>query len=137
MQTSKRLKYEGDAYSKAVQLMRSIGRNETSTFRLGTITAAPPEIKMLLDNDPIEYDKQDIYVAEHLTVHTRRMRIYDNRINGVTRVAANHVHGYDWIELQNAEVEYLDELKVGDRVLVECDDEKMKYIILDRVVSYA
>lgn len=138
MQTDKRMKYEGDPYSKWVQATRVFGRNETSTTRLGTIISPPPEIKMLLDNDPIEYDKQDIYVTQKLTAH---QRIADTFSEIITMPMSaedhlSHTHQIQSIRQTDTVIDFTDELKVGDRVLVECDNENMKYIILDRVVSY-
>lgn len=153
METKKRLKFEGDPYSKITQAIGQFGRNETSTLTLGTIIDAPPEIKLEIDNDPNIYDKYDVYVAEHLTRHERVItveygfpRIWDKKteIGDMQKVAASSRNNigsapstpYENYVMENAMLRFEDVLKIGDRVLVECDDENMRYIILDRVVSY-
>lgn len=137
-QTKKRMKLEGDPYSKMAQAVREFGRNETSTLTHGTITSPPPDIKMKLDNDPIEYDAGDIYVAQRLTAHERVADVTSALITTLmsTEGYSPHTHKIDTILMKDAVISFTDELKAGDRVLVECDDENMKYTILDRVVSY-
>lgn len=138
MQTDKRMKYEGDPYSKWVQATRGFGRNESSTMEFGTIISAPPDIKLRIDHDETTYDKDDIYVMERLTAHKRKANITGLVVN--SPMTANgmgpHTHQLTSISLTDAEISYLDELKEGDRVIVECDNERAKFTILDRVVSY-
>ncbi|WP_342537365.1 DUF2577 family protein [Sporosarcina sp. FSL K6-3508] len=138
MQMQKRLKYEGSPYSQMVQAMRDIGRNETSTMEFGTIISAPPDIKLHIDHDENTYDKDDIYVSERLTAHKRKADIIGLVV--ASPMTANgqgpHTHELTSISLKNAEISYLDVLKEGDRVIVECDNERAKFTIVDRVVSY-
>lgn len=136
--TDKRLKFEGDPYSQIVQAIGAFGRNETSTLSLGTILQPPPLIKLLLDNDPNEYDATDIYVAAHLTAHERRADITGSLVAlpMSTEGYTPHTHQIKGITIIDATISFADVLQTGDRVIVECDDEKMKFTILDRVVSY-
>lgn len=138
MQKDKRMQYEGSPIAQMVQATRKAGRNVTSTMKVATITSPPPDIKMLIDNDPIEYDKNDIYVAELLTKHRRTIELYTDNIHlpmsweGI----GTHVHQTYELLLKEVEFDFMDELKKGDRVLVECDEENGIFIIVDRVVSY-
>lgn len=138
MQQDKQLKYVGDPFSKWVQATRKFGRNDSSTMAFGTIVSAPPNIEMRLDNEDVVYDKHDIYVAERLTAHTRIANTFSDAVTMPmsTQGYNPHTHTITSINQTGVLVEYTDELKVGDRVLVECNDETAKYTILDRVVSY-
>lgn len=138
MQTDKRMKHEGDPYSKWVQATRGFGRNETSTMEFGTIISAPPDIKLHIDHDENTYDKHDIYVAERLTAHTRIADVEGVVIASTMTPAGQgpHTHDITSVSLKDAVIRYTDELKEGDRVLVECDNERAKFTILDKVVSY-
>lgn len=140
--TDKRMEIEGDPYSKFAQAMRKYGRSSSSTMVHGTITAAPPEILLRIDNDDTEYDRHDIYVAEHLTSHTRIANIYSADIDADVAVTSNGEEAAPTViiedmQQQDATILYTNELQVGDRVLVECDDANMRYTIIDRLVSYA
>lgn len=136
--TRKRLKREGDGASKLVQLIRDVGSNDSSTMSLGTVLSAPPEITVQLDNDPIVLDRGDLIIAQRLTAHERIANVFSANITmpmsseGYTP----HTHTLTSITLNDAVISYTDELAPGDRVLVECDDERMKYTIIDRVVTY-
>lgn len=134
----KRLGYEGSPYSKWVQATRKFGRNETSTMEFGTVVNAPPDIKILVDHNEMPYDKDDIYILERLTAHTRRADITGLVVS--SPMTANgqgpHTHNLTSISLKDAEISYFDELKEGDRVLVEYDHDRMRINVLDRVMSY-
>lgn len=138
MRKDKRMQYEGSPIAQMVQATRKAGRNITSTMRIGTITSPPPEIKMLIDHDPEEYDKDEILVAEKLTVHMRNIDVIGNVIQ--SKMTPNgtgpHMHEITHLSIKDANITFNDELQEGDRVLVECDEENDIYIIMDRVVSY-
>lgn len=137
-QTSKRTKYEGDGASKLTQLIRNIGRNETSTIRLGTVKSAPPEIAIRLDGDDFDLDKKDLVIAQHLTAHERMANVTGAVINSAmsTQGYSPHTHDITSISLSDATISFTDELAPGERVLVECDDERMRYFVFDRAVIY-
>lgn len=136
--TRKRLKREGDGASKLVQLIRDVGSNDSSTMSIGTVLSAPPEITVQLDNDPIVLDKGDLIIAQRLTAHERIANVFSANITMpmTSEGHLTHTHAITSVTLNNAVISYTDELAPGDRVLVECDDERMKYTIIDRVVTY-
>jgi hypothetical protein len=103
---------EGSPASQLVQLMRIHGFNKGIDIELATVTAAPPDLKIKIDNMSVELEADDLIVAERLTQYTRTVSI-----NG----------GID------STIEFKDELQVGDRVIVASVKEGQSYIILDRV----
>ncbi|MED4971314.1 DUF2577 family protein [Parageobacillus toebii] len=105
---------EGNGAVRLIQLMRQHGYNKDVSIELATVTSPPPNIKIQVDNMKIELDKDDVIIAQYLTKHKRQVRI-----NGDTTV----------------ELEYQDELKVGDRVIVASDRDQVFYII-DRAVMF-
>ena len=101
------------------------------------VTQAPPELAIQLKNDSkLPIPKEIIVVAEHLTRHERKMQIKSSAIEGFTKSADNHTHGYESIDMTEAEVTFLDELKAGDEVLVVSLQGGQAYYIADRVVRY-
>ena len=153
---TERVGNEGNPYSKWNQLIRDKGYSKPVNIEIATVTATPPNLKITLDADGLTLDKDDLIVAEGLTRHVRtitfksasNIRLASASISGDTKSGGGpaHTHGYDTIALnavQNdfaideAVIEYQDELKVGDRVIVACLDEDMVYVILDRAVWYA
>lgn len=136
--TRKRIKREGDGSSKMVQLIRDVGSNDSSTLALGTVLSAPPEITVQLDNDPIVLDKGDLIIAQRLTAHQRNADVFSANIAMPmsTEGYIQHTHALTSITLKDAVISYTDVLVPGDRVLVDCDEERMKYTIIDRVVTY-
>lgn len=116
------LQPEGNAASQLVQLMRQHGYNKDIEIELGTITGAPPELKLRIDNMPIELEADDLVIAERLTKHVRKVRT-------ATTEAALAAAPVTYIQ-------YEDELSVGDRVIVAATDSGQTYMILDRAVIY-
>lgn len=122
MRDLKRIHSEGSPYSKMVQLMRSTGYNRTMDVVLGTVLTPPPGITIKLDHLPIEIDKDDLLIAEHLAKHERIVSIEDDEINAT-----------------DAKLRYEDPLKAGDRVIVMCMDEDPAgayFVVIDRVIRY-
>ncbi|MFS0841173.1 DUF2577 domain-containing protein [Paenibacillus sp. 1P03SA] len=113
--TIKTYQPEGNAASQLVQLIRRYGYNQDVNIELGTILAPPPGIRVQVDNSPIELDAGDVIVSEHLTRHKRMVRI-----NGGAE----------------QELEFSDELKQGDKVIVASADNGQSFLILDRAVMY-
>lgn len=51
---------EGDGATRLIQLIRQHGHNKDVDIELATVTSAPPDIKIQIDNMKIELDKDDI-----------------------------------------------------------------------------
>ena len=54
---------EGNGAARFIQLMRKHGHNTEVAVEIGTITAAPPNIKLRLPGDDFDLEKDDIIVA--------------------------------------------------------------------------
>ncbi|MGG2024211.1 DUF2577 domain-containing protein [Gottfriedia sp. S16(2024)] len=106
---------EGNGASRFIQLMKQHGANDSVKVELATITAAPPSIKLRIDGDKFELEADDFEVAEHLTKHTRQIKI-------------------DGGALQT--LEFQDGLKSGDRVVVVSANNDQRYYVIDKAVSY-
>lgn len=151
---------EGSGASQLVQLIRAIGYNSEITFELATVTSAPPQLKIKVDHMSVELEKDDLIVAQSLTKHKRKVNL---KSEGGTKIFADiktvkappyqfslsHLFGgsgkleFFGIDMaaadqtiEEAELEFIDELKKDDRVIVVGMNEGQTYMILDRVVMY-
>jgi hypothetical protein len=106
---------EGNGASRIIQLMKTHGANDSVKVEMGTITAAPPSIKLRLDGDKFELEADDFEVAEHLTKHTRQIKIDGGAVQSL---------------------EFQDGLQVGDRVVVISANNDQRYYVIDKAVSY-
>jgi hypothetical protein len=106
---------EGSGAKRLIQLMRQHGYNTDVNIELATVTSAPPDLKIKVDNMKVELDRDDLIVAQYLTKHKRQAKI-----NGGTTV----------------ELEYQDELKPGDRVIVASANNGQLYFVIDKAVIY-
>lgn len=154
-------RFEGGWDSKMAFAMKKLGYNQDVDFELATVTNAPPELRIRVDNVKIEFEKDDLIVAEHLTKHKRYITIRkstDSKWNTHMRFKSGnvtesmstegylpHTHDITMLNLDNvqedfdfveAEMEFNDELKVGDRIVVASINNGQSYIILDRMVVY-
>lgn len=139
----------GNPYTDLVQLMKEHGHNKDVDIVFGTITAPPPDIRVKVDNESLELKKDDVVILQYLTKHKRKIRITSNTASlskeEATSIALDgspYKHKHD-IEVSNgsltvteAEIEYLDELKAGERVVLAEIEKGQKYVILDREVIY-
>jgi hypothetical protein len=106
---------EGNGAARIIQLMKSHGHNESVKVHFATITAAPPSIKLRIDGDKFELEADDFEVAEHLTKHTRQIKIDGGAVQSL---------------------EFQDGLQVGDRVVVISANNDQRYYVIDKAVSY-
>ncbi|MGP0587274.1 DUF2577 family protein [Paenibacillus timonensis] len=146
---------EGSGASQLVQLIRAIGYNSDITLELATVTAAPPELKIKVDHMNVELEKDDLIVAQSLTKYSRKVNV---KSEGKTEVSSTSItqasvlvvssgsgeitkftsFGMSSANLtvQEAELEFTDELKKDDRVIVAGIHQGQTYLILDRAVMY-
>ncbi|AYK07783.1 DUF2577 domain-containing protein [Brevibacillus laterosporus] len=140
--SSKRLqepsRLEGGGPSQFRQLIQQIGYNKDVDIELGTVVAPPPAIRVTVDNDEkLELLAEDLIVAEHLTRHKRKVTLTSETVREVMTRAGYTPHVHDITELViEGEIEFTDELKAGDRVIIQSIDEGQTYIIQDRAVIY-
>ncbi|MED4729188.1 DUF2577 domain-containing protein [Aneurinibacillus migulanus] len=139
----------GNPYTDLVQLMKEHGHNKDVDIVFGTITTPPPNIRVKVDNESLELEKDDVVVLQYLTKHKRKIRITSNTASlskeEATSIALDgspYKHKHDIavangsLTVTEAEIEYLDELKAGDRVVLAEIEKGQKYVILDREVIY-
>jgi len=149
---------EGSGASQLVQLIRAIGYNTDVSIELATVTSAPPKLKIKVDHMNIELEKDDLIVAQSLTKHTRTINITSDSSAEMSsssvsstnevKVMVGNVAGTGAatfgnlsmksakFTLKDAQLEFVDELKEGDRVLVAGIQQGQTYLILDRAVMY-
>lgn len=119
-------------------------------IELATVQTAPPNLSILVDGLSIPFEKEFLIVDEHLTRHKRTVTIKNT---GGTKLYSSTVQdlypteppqqsqNFAYIHLDNGEfemvqgeIEFLDELKPGDRVIVASYGSQ--YFILSRAVTY-
>lgn len=109
---------EGNSASKLVDLIKTIGHNTDVVIEFGTVTAAPPSLRVKVDGMKIELEADDVVVAESLTDHTREISITIGSGSASTMVVKAA-------------------LKVGERVIMAQIHDGQTYVILDRIGGVA
>lgn len=140
-----RVSHEGNPYSKFGQMIRDVGYNKPLNVEIATVTAAAPDLKIKLDSDGLELEKDELIVMEHLTRHDRIITLEHVELaerdlgdgvgidhldtDDLAAPVTSYKHSYVKMTVE-------DVLKVGDRVAVVCLAEDMVYVVLDRTVWY-
>ncbi|WP_058301137.1 DUF2577 domain-containing protein [Gorillibacterium timonense] len=145
---------EGSGASQLVQLIRAIGYNADISIELATVTAAPPDLKIKVDHMNVELEKDDLIVAQSLTAYKRTVHLKSQKKAEISSTSVNSVHtlvvpqgtgqlsylsfGLASADLtvEEAELEFTDELKEGERVIVAGIQQGQTYLVLDRAVMY-
>lgn len=133
---------EGSGASQLAQVIQKFGRNDFDKLELATVTSSPPELRIKVDNMPIELEADDLVVAEHLTRHTRIVTLTHEQDaerdvgDTVPFPKDNDSDGDLYRKLSYVELRFEDVLKTGDRVLVSSMNDGQTYAILERVVQY-
>ncbi|WP_276914132.1 DUF2577 family protein, partial [Aneurinibacillus aneurinilyticus] len=66
---------EGSWETRGVNVIKRYGHNKDVDIVFGTITAPPPNIRVKVDNETLELEKDDVVVLQYLTKHKRKIRI--------------------------------------------------------------
>lgn len=147
---------EGGTYSKWSQAIRTIGYNKDTDFEIGVVISPPPALKVKVDK--LELEADDLIVAQYLTKHKRKVKV---TAPGTATLAAVNKTGAEitdslpypdaskspinfksltmkeaTLTVTESEIEYLDELKAGDTVILASVNNGQKYIVIDRAVTY-
>jgi hypothetical protein len=104
-------------------------------FLEGEVVSSPPNIRLRLKrNSKLVIPSKFIIVPEHLKRHKRRANISSSNVSESMSSAGDpsHTHNITSITLNNAEIEFTDELKVGDRVMVAAIQGGQSFFIIDR-----
>lgn len=127
-------KLEGRGSSQLAKMIKNLGYNKDIDILLAVVTSPPPALKIKVDGMPIELDKDDLIVAERLTKHKRTVTI-TKTLSGSININNGATQDLTSLEFE-ADLNFDDELKSGDRVIVSEVADGQMYIILDRAVSY-
>lgn len=103
---------EGGPISQLKALIKSIGYNKDVDIEFATVLSPLPDIRIKIDNIPIELDANDVTVCEHLRDHKREVTI----------------NGGELVEMT-----VKSPLKAGDRVAVIGNDAAQIFVIVDRI----
>lgn len=132
------MQVEGNGFSKLTQIIRDTGYNKDIDIELATVTAPPPNLKIKIDNMNVELEKDDLIVAERLTKYKRNIKLITNdlSVNMSSEGYTPHTHDISGMTVNNAEIEFLDELKKDDRIIVASIKDGQLFVILDKAVVY-
>lgn len=144
---------EGSGISQFRDIVKQLGYNKDVDCELGTVIAAPPALQVQIDNMKIPLDADDLIVAQHLTRWTEKVafkglptttlimkeytRTTKKTESSTPSTSEIYEDEFDFsagdIVINEIEIEHLDELKVGDRVIVASANAGQRYFVLDRV----
>ncbi|MCC5468620.1 DUF2577 domain-containing protein [Pelosinus baikalensis] len=112
--------------------------NPVEVFEAVVLTPPPGLSIRLKGNGNLVIPKELIVVAELLTNHKRQVKISSTDITDEETLKGQGPHQHDLtsIVLDNSELEFLNELKAGERVMVIRFAGGQKYWICDRIVQY-
>jgi hypothetical protein len=126
---------EGSGISQFKALVQTLGYNKDVDIEFATVTTAPPNLRIKIDNMPVELDADDLVICEHLTEHTRKATLSGGTISLTTTPAGDpsHTHQITSFTLTDADVKFDTALAAGDRVIVASNETAQVYVILDRI----
>lgn len=101
---------EGNGFSKLAQVIQQTGYNKDVMLDIGIVVAAAPNLRIKLQSDGLELEKDDLIVAQSLTSYTVN-------INGSSAQISN-------------------ELKQGEKVIIISDESTEQFYVIDRAVAY-
>ncbi|MBT2761864.1 DUF2577 family protein [Paenibacillus sp. ISL-20] len=103
---------EGGAVSQLKALIKAIGYNKNVDIEFATVLSPLPDIRIKIDNMPVELDADDVVVCEHLRDHKREVAINGGEI---------------------VEMTVMSPIKAGDRVAIAMYADNQGYLVLDRI----
>ncbi|HWR07094.1 DUF2577 domain-containing protein [Sporomusa sp.] len=126
-----------DLIKQAAQNVNASG-NPVEVFEAVVLTPPPGLTIRLKGNSNLVIPKELIVVAELLTNHKRRVKISSTNISDEETLQGQGPHQHDLTSLilHEAELEFLNELAVGEKVTVIRYAGGQKYWICDRSVQY-
>lgn len=119
----------------AIEAMQSTG---PVNIMEAVVVSPPPNVSIRLINNPkMVIPKQLIVVSEYLTRHKRSFSISSSNVEDIMTEAGMGPHAHDITSLNIAgQIEFTDELKTGDKVMVANLSGGQKYYVFDRIKSY-
>ncbi|MEN1969030.1 DUF2577 domain-containing protein [Lentibacillus sp. N15] len=113
----------------------AVNANNPLQFVEGVVHSPPPNIQLRLkSSSKLIIPSEFIIVSEHLTRHTRTANITSSNISSSMASAGDpsHTHGINSLTLRSAKIEFTDELKKGDKVMVAAVQGGQSFFIIDR-----
>lgn len=117
-------------------------------FLVGKVLAAPPDIKVSID-EAIILDKSHLVIAAHvLKDYEREFEILEGEIQftdencGTTSVSSNHSHNIASLNVDSqtlkakGKIKWTDTLKADDLVILVPAGNGQMYILLDKAVEF-
>jgi len=74
---------EGSGINKLHRVIKEIGFNRGADLEFATVTADYPDVKIKIDNMPIELDADDLVICERLAEHSRKLTVGDRVLVGM------------------------------------------------------
>lgn len=136
--------------------MQTVNASKPVSLFEGEVVSVPPNLKVkLLSDEKLIIPKELLIVPERLTNHKMLVKLTDTVKGSVSVSSSNvsegmssagytsHTHDVSQItisdgtfNLSEGTLEFLDELKKGDKVLLASFPGGQKFFILDRIVTY-
>jgi len=118
-------------------VVQTINASKPMSLSEGEVVNAPPNLKVkLLSNEKLILPKELLIVPQHLTNHKRTVKLNDTA-NGNASISNTQTSISDGtFNLSEGTLEFLDELKKGDKVLLAAFPGGQKFFILDRIITY-
>jgi Protein of unknown function (DUF2577) len=115
--------------------IEAVNANSPLQFIEGEVYSAPPNIQLRLkNNSKLVIPSEFIHIAEHLTRHKRAVNITSLNVGDLMTSAGDpeHTHNIQSLSLKNAEIEFTDQLKKGDKVMVAAIQGGQSFFIIDK-----
>lgn len=122
------IKTEGSFEDRLVQIMRSVNDNRGVSIQLGVVESPPPSPVVRLRTGNIELDSDDLIFAQSLTEYSRS-------VSGTGTMGAAgsgpHTHSYEVTNIDYGQI-----LESGDEVIVLCDFDALRFVVIDKAVTF-
>ena len=122
------IKTEGSFEDRLVQIMRSVNDNRGVSIQLGVVESPPPSPVVRLRTGNIELDSDDLIFAQSLTEYSRS-------VSGTGTMSAAgsgpHTHSYEVTNIDYGQI-----LESGDEVIVLCDFDALRFVVIDKAVTF-
>lgn len=118
--------------------LESFNSSSPLQFFEGVVHSAPPNIQIKLkDNPKLIIPRKFIRISEHLTRHSRTVNISSSNITSSLSRSGDpeHAHDVNSLSLNGATLNFTDELKKGDKIMVVAIQGGQSFFIIDRFVG--
>jgi len=127
-----------DAYTEMAQMFKDRDKPKIPSITTGTVVAAPPEIKIRLNEIVVLNKNHLIFSAHVLGGYKRNIKFSQNNAGGTDTVndggyqASSHSHSVS-VDI-DTEMEWTDTLQEGDEVILMPTPSEQLYVVIDKAV---